>query len=243
MSSSQAGKNVAVFQTPANKKIIKELHENGANVILFPTIETEKVELDSEGENLLKNLSDFDWLIFSNVFAVDYFLQALEKLEIDLFELDALRVCAFGETVADKLRYSQVHSDVISNSAETNEVFQALNAYEPDFQNIRVLIPKEVEKNVEIAQPLSEAGAVVTELLLYRTQISEPSHLSKLKALLMGGAVDEFLFSSPVEAVSLSLLFPSVEISKLLADTIVIATDATVYQSLREHRISRIIMR
>lgn len=243
MSVLQSEKTYGLFANPANKKIIGELGKIGAGIILFPTVETVETEINPHAENLLKNLSAFDWVVFPHIFAVDFFLLALERLEIDFFELDELRICAFGETVADRLRFVQVHSDVISNNVNAQDAFQALKSYEPDFETVKILIPKEESLNLDIADYLSETGAGITELPLYQARRSEPSRLPKLEALLKGGAIDEFIFSSPVDAANLAILFHPVNLKDLLAGTTVSAIDSTTAQSLREFGITQIVSR
>lgn len=236
-------KTYALFATPANKKIIAELEREGAQIILFSTVETEEIEISPHNETLLSNLSAFDWIIFPTVPAVDYFLQALERLEIDFFELDALRICVFSETIADRLRFSQVHADVIANGYETTGIFQALTAYEPNFENSRFLIPMENTSPVEIVNLLSESGADVSELPIYRVQITESNELPKLKALVKGGAVDEFIFGAPEDVAHLALLFRPEKLSAVLKGITVSAKGAAAFQALREHEITQITMR
>ncbi len=115
MSDSTPPKTYALFANNAIQKIIARLENQSVNIILFPNIEISEILLDEKAEGILKNLNRFDWIIFPDIFAVDFFLRALENLRIDFFELDAVRVCAFGETVADRLRFSLVHADVILN--------------------------------------------------------------------------------------------------------------------------------
>lgn len=242
MSVFESGKTYALFASSANKKIINEINDAGAKIILFPPVETEEI-VNAENENTLKNLADFDWIIFQTIYSVDYFLAALERLEIDFFELDALRICAFGETIADRLRYVQVHSDIISNTVKPEEVFQDLGDYETHLETLNFLIPTEVEKKSEIAGSLSKIGGSVTEIPLYKTKIVDSVNLPKLEALLKGGAIDEFIFCSPTDAANLAILFQTENFADLLSDTVVSAIDSTIFQSLGEFGITRIKMR
>lgn len=236
-------KTIALFSTPANRKLISELERGGANIVLFPAVEPAETELDTDAEKLLTELSQFDWIIFPDVFAAEYFLSSLEKLAVDFYELDLLRVCAFGETVADRLRFSQVHSDVISNTVETREVFQALAGYETEISNIRALIVTAEAAQPAIAAELKNSGAAVTELPVYRIETDQISGLPKLNAFLKGGAIDEFIFSSPTDALSLSILFPSEDIPNLLAGMIISATNISASQSLNERGVNQVKMR
>lgn len=235
-----ADKTYALFASPINKKIISEIENAGAKIVLFPNVETKAVQISAQVENQLKDLSDFDWIIFPDIYAVDYFLQTLEKLEIDFFELDALRVCAFSETIADRLRFSQIHSDVISNRVKAETVLQVLRNYEPDFSNLKFLVPKEKETNLKLTNELIKYGARILEFAVYFSSINEISELSRLKALLKGGAIDEFIFSSPEDAANFSLLFQVDDFSSFLNETTALANDSLTYNALREFGLSRI---
>jgi uroporphyrinogen-III synthase len=234
MSDLRAGKTYALFAKGANKKLIGELEAKGAKVVLFPEVETEDISINPQIGKAVKNLSEFDWVIFPDIYAVDYFLQALEKLEIDFFELDLLRVCVFGETVADRLRYSQLHADIISNSTIAEDIFGALRDYEIDFENTIFLIPKAEASEIGIFKLLSESNAKFIELPIYRIRNSQPELLPKLKALLKGGAIDEFIFTSPTDVINLASLFPNERLADLLSEIAVSATDDPASQALRE---------
>ena len=96
MNDLENGKTYAIFDTAANRKIIGDLGKSGAKVFLFPPIETERTVLNEREIGNLTNFGNFDWLIFADVFAVDYFLEILEEKAVDAFDLDDARVCAVG---------------------------------------------------------------------------------------------------------------------------------------------------
>ncbi len=237
MSDSADKKTYGLFSTAANGKLIAELESGGAKVFQFPPIETEKLDSDKFSTDYLENLTDFDWIIFPDIFAVDFFLQALEASETDFFDLDAINVLALGEAVADRLRFVQLHADFIPNFVETEKVFAALCNFigQKNFGNLQFLVPKETSANIELTEKLTENKAIVTELPIYRATISDKSNLSKLKALLTGGAIDEFVFSSPTDLISLKYLFSGSSISKILAEIESSVIDEVVFQALKEH--------
>jgi len=236
MSNSADKKTYGLFSTPANQKLVRELESGGAKVFQFPPIETENVILDKNSINYLQNLADFNWIIFPDVFAVDYFLQALEIYGIDFFELDAVSVLAFGEAVADRLRFVQLHADLIPNFVETESIFLTLSNFS-SLENLHFLLPKEIFSNIEIMKNLTENNAIVTELPIYRAKITDKTEVSKLKVLLTCGAIDEFIFSSPTDIISLKYLFSDDSISENLAETEVSATDEVIFQALKEHNL------
>ncbi|MGI8494475.1 MAG: uroporphyrinogen-III synthase [Pyrinomonadaceae bacterium] len=238
-----SGKTYGLFDASANKKLIGEIASAGAEILLFPRLETSAVDLEAEARESLQNVLTFDWIIVPDVFAAEYFLLALEKIGFDFFELDAVRVCAFGESVSDRLRYSQVHADVITNTRDAAEAAAAIKNYEPDFALLKVLVLRSESIEPEIVSSLSADNINFTELIVYQTNIKPDTPLAKLKSLLKGGAVDEFIFSNPSEIAEFAILFYPEKPSGLLTDSIASAPDYSTLQSLRENNINKIIIR
>lgn len=239
MSDFSKDKTYAVFDNPINKKILTELSSKNIETVIFPTITTEEL-ITSETETVLQNLNVFDWLIFPDVYTVEYFVNALEKIGIDLFELDSLRVCAFGEAVSDRLRFSQLHADVIPSTVKTSDVFQALKDYifdETEFENLSILVLKEKKAELEIINKLKSLNSKVKELPVYSVQIEDETAIPKLKALLKGGAIDEFIFSNHFDVLNLAQLFQTENLTDLLAGITLTATDKATLQSLQEFRL------
>jgi uroporphyrinogen-III synthase len=237
MPNSNSEKTYALFANPGNKKIVAELENAGARIIEFPPLEAEKIE---PGENLIepqKNLVEFDWIIFPDVLTVDFFLQILEEKAIDFFELDEIRVCAFGEVVSDRLRFAQLHADVIPSTIRTEDVLSALKNYiAPNgFKNLKFLLPQEIFFRNEIKNQLSKTGAEVYELPVYQIKISKENEISKLKVLLKGGAIDEFIFSAPTDFIHLNYIFSGEPLARIFAGVEISATGGIVYQTVREN--------
>ncbi|MBA3335541.1 MAG: uroporphyrinogen-III synthase [Acidobacteria bacterium] len=238
MSNSAVEKNYALFDTPPNQKLISALSGKGANIILFPFVETKKITLSAESILFLKNLTSFDWIIFPDVFTVEFFLQNLDELGIDLFELDAVNVCVFGESIADKLRFVQLHADVIADFNDESEVFQTLSNYlSNEFQNLNIILAKEVSFEYEIKNELTKRGARVEELSLYSAKSSRQSNLVKLKTLLKGGAIDEFIFSSEEDMEALRHYFAGESVTEVLKEIKISTVSQSVFQTLKENNL------
>ena len=89
------------------------LEGHGARTITWPKIEIGEAENRAALDQAIENLFGYDWLIFQNSNAVQFFLRRFQELGHEISELDALRVCAVGEGAAGSLeRRSQVHVDL-----------------------------------------------------------------------------------------------------------------------------------
>ncbi len=229
-------KTYALFSNPTNKKIVAELEKNGAKVFLFPPLEIQRTVLDEESIAAIKNLSGFDWIIFPDVLTVDCFLEILQENEIDLFEMDSVQVCTFGEAAADRLRFVQLHADVIPNSVEGGNPFHALFDFigQDQFRSLRFLLTKEISRQYEIKNKLAESGADVFELPIYQAKDSSADKITKFKTLLKGGAIDEFIFSSPTDLLALQNYFDNEMIAETLSEINISALNKEMFQTLKE---------
>ncbi|HEX9963040.1 MAG TPA: uroporphyrinogen-III synthase [Pyrinomonadaceae bacterium] len=239
MSDSLPVKTYAIFSGASNKKIIAQLRGGRGEIIEFPFAVAEKTDLSSAEKSSVENVSDFEWIIFPDVYAVEFFLEALSEARVEFFELDLLRILAFGEAVADRLRFVQVHADVIPARIDPESVFKALRDYlfdDEEFKNLRVLLPKESSSDSALTEMLRRKKSAVTELNIYRLKTENAAGLTRLKTLLKGGAVDEFVFASPSEVSNLAVLFGG-KLKELLAGTSVSAIDETTFQTLREYEL------
>lgn len=232
-------KTFGLFSNSASRKLVNEIENSNSELILFPPVEIEKVDLKESEIEYLENLSGFDWLIFKDVFAVDCFLENLEELAIDLFELDYLRICAVGESVADRLRFSSIHSDVIPKTIESDKILAELVGYigENQLDELRFLFPK-INSIDELSEKLKNSGASLTELPIYRVKETINSEITKLKTLLKGGAIDEFIFASPVDFAALKYYFKNERISDILAGIKISAVDSLSLQTAWEHNLT-----
>ena len=229
-------KTIGIIENPKNKKLISNLEKQGNKIILFPEPETLLIKSEID---IYSKIYDFDWLIFTDLHSVDYFLQLLEENEINFFELDALQICALGEAVADRLRFQQLHSDVIPPNNQARSVISALNDYifnENEFSEIKFLIIKESDAEFEISDLLSEKKANVTEISVYNSVFQDSAHLPKLKALVKGGGMDEFIFTAPEDVFNISQLFKNENLGKVFSEVRISTNDEITRQTFNEHQ-------
>ncbi len=242
MSDAANEKTYALFANPANRKLVAELENTGARVFQFPPIDVEKIALDEKSIENLKHLANFDWLIFPDVLAVDYFLKALEENEIDSFEMDLLRVCAFGEAVSDRLRFAAIHADIIPASVEIDVVFAALLDYigGEELKNLKILFASKNFNENLLTKKLQTFGAEVLELPIYTVKIEKNLEVTKLKTLLEGGAMDEFIFTAPNDFVALKHYFETERLIDIFKEVKVSAADAVNFQTAKEHKLETV---
>ena len=234
-----AGKTYALVASAANKRIVKTLEAAGARVVLFPRAQISACSLGAAARLILADAVNYDWLIFFDVSAVDYFLRALEDAQTDQFELDRRRICALGEAVADRLRFAELHADVVPRRVQTTAILDGLNDYigADNFIENRFLLVKQKSASSQIKDVLIGRGVSADELEIYEAAIENPPDAWRLKALLKSGAIDEFVVSAPEDWIALRAFLKTDDPSVFFGETTVSAADTVTFQFLREHEL------
>lgn len=196
------------------------LESYGARVISCPTIEIVEPESYALLDDAIENLFGYDWLIFTSVNGVDYFLRRLEALNREVSELDGLRVCAIGAATADRLRDMSVHVDLIPEEFTAEGVFSALERFlgsREALQGQNFLIPRAAQARDYLPRALEAAGARADVVPAYRTVAPQDVEKRRVEALLAGGAVDCITFTSSSTVRNFAELFDTTDLSSLLA--------------------------
>ena len=225
-------KTYGVFASPGSEKLIGRLRSEKCNLIIFPESEISSAETNAAEKRISSEIDNFDWLIFFEPDGVDLFLAALNGDGVDLFELDNLRICALGELTADRLRFEQIHTDIIFtlNDKNLSDLIGQYVSGESGLKTQKVLIIRESGAHSEIERQLTESSMVCTTLELFESEIKENPNAAKLEALLRGGAIDEMILTSPHDLISLKKICRLTEI-----DFQISATNENLVQFLRDN--------
>ncbi len=198
-----------------------ELELYGARVVACPTIEIVAPESYAPLDEAIENIYGYDWLIFTSVNGVEYFMGRLEALGHDVSELDELRVCAIGEATAVRLREAHVHVDVIPVQFKAEGVYAALENFvggREHLANLNFLIPRAAVARDYLPRALEESEARVDVVAAYRTVRPATTDRARVEAMLVGGAVDCITFTSSSTVANFAQLFDTIDLRPLLRD-------------------------
>jgi uroporphyrinogen III methyltransferase/synthase len=215
-----AGRTVVVTRAAAQAAdFVKELEDYGAKVIVCPTIEIAEPESYERLDEAIDHLYGYDWLIFTSANAIEFFLRRLQHRSVPVADLDEIKVCAIGQTSADKLRDAHVHVDLIPQHAKAEGVFQALSEFAggaEQLHGLNVLLPRAAVGRDYLPKALEDAGARVDVVTAYRTVVPPDLDRGRLSAMLAGSA-DCIAFTSSSTVKNLALLFDTHDLSKILS--------------------------
>lgn len=215
-----AGRTIVITRALAQAaEFAAELERYGARVVACPTIEITAPESYAPLDEAIENLYGYDWIIFTSVNGVDYFLARFAELGHEISELDELRVCSIGEATAVRLRDAQVHVDVVPEQFKAEGVFAALTDYlggPKGLHAVNFLIPRAAVARDYLPLALEGAGARVDVIAAYRTVRPQTSERGRIEALLAGGAVDCIAFTSSSTVSNFAQIFDTTDLRELL---------------------------
>jgi uroporphyrinogen III methyltransferase/synthase len=201
-----------------------ELERLGARIVTWPTLDSGPCANDAPLNEAIDNLFGYDWLIFRNFNAADFFLRRFHELNRDVSGLDALRVCAIGEDTNRRLDEAQIHIDVNPGIISSAAALTAIETYAggPDLvRGLNFLIPRAAISDDSLARAIEDAGARGDEVIAYRTCSADNTELAQIKALLTGGGIDCIAFADPAEIVEFAAVFDTPDLDRLVGGILV----------------------
>jgi len=173
---------------------IKTLSELGAECLLFPTITILPPASWKELDKAIKNLSGYDWILFTSVNGVKYFFERLHCVKKDARYFKGITIGAIGPGTAAALMDMGLNPDLIPDQYWAEGVVEELKGFLLDGK--RVLIPRPAIARDYIPKKLTEMGATVDVAEAYQTVKPDYSQ-HQLSTLFKDSAIDMITFSSP----------------------------------------------
>jgi uroporphyrinogen III methyltransferase/synthase len=139
----------------------------GAAVWAFPTIAIVPPDDWTSLDRAIRELGGYDWVIFTSVNGVRYFLERLEAAGRDARALAGARLCAIGPRTAEALAAARLKVDVLPSEYQAEGLLKALE--QEQLSGTRILIPRaEVARDL-LPDELRARGAEVIVAVAYRT--------------------------------------------------------------------------
>lgn len=178
------------------RELSKMLSIAGADVYEFPTIEIEPNEESCPAlDRAIRELSGFDWIIFTSANGVDCFFDRMREQGRDARALEGVRICAIGPATRERLAEMSILADVVPKEYISESILDALSG---KVKGKRILIPRaDIARDV-LPKGLERAGANVQVIDIYRTKMPHGSG-GELKELLTKVDMVTFTSASTVE--------------------------------------------
>ncbi len=188
------GKGIVVTRSRSQVSLLSErLSALGAEVFEFPTIQIEPVNDYSALDAALDKLSKYDWLIFTSINGVKYFLERLEHQGLDIRALCGLKLCAIGPATAQAIKDLHLKCDYVPAEYRAEAIISGLA--DIGIKNKRLLIPRAAEARAILPEQLSKQGAKVEVVPTYKT-VEPDTNKEELRKLFENKKVNLVTFTS-----------------------------------------------
>jgi len=184
------GKRVLVTRArPQARALSQLLRELGAEPVEFPAIAIAPPSDWSRLDQAIDRLAIYDWIIFTSANGVQAVVERIQARGGELRLLEGPCVAAIGPATAQALRDHGVRVDFVPPVYVAEEITAGIG----DVRGHRILLPRADRARPALAESLREKGALVDEVVAYRTTAA-PS--GDLLAILGNGKIDIVTFSS-----------------------------------------------
>jgi|SRR5579863_1103933 len=195
------GRTFLVTRTAEGNKVEREkLEVFGAQVIELPLIEIKAPSNPSKLEDQIKKIEQFDWIVFTSANGVRIFFSKFR----DLAKLEGAKFACVGPETQRALEAFGFKASLVPSEFLTRRLGQELARL--GLKGKRVLLARAEEANPEIGEVLREAGAIVVETPVYRTEAKKLDNLNE--EFLLQKNITDITLSSPSTVKGLLLNFP-----------------------------------
>src|SRR5215510_3478392 len=215
--SSDALKGKRILITRARSQALslaQRIESLGGEVVEFPTIEIKPPESYESLDEAIKQITSYDWLIFTSVNGVDQFLNRFEKLEKCIADLAGIEVGAIGPETARRLTAAQIRLSLVPKQYQAEGILVELLS--KNLYGKRVLIPRAAKARNILPETLRQRGARVDVVEAYQTVLPQ-ADIAALCKLLRGGNIDVLTFTSSSTATNFAALLYGQDLTSLLS--------------------------
>ena len=155
----------------------------------LPLIKITALKDYSAFDKALKNISSYDWLVFSSRYGVEYFFQRLKAIGYDARKFSWAKIAAIGNSTKNKLSNFGLIADLVPKDESSKGLIKAFKKI--DLKGRNIFIPRSDLSDKGLTEGLKNLGAEVTACVAYKNIM--PECLPEVDFSFF----DEIYFSSP----------------------------------------------
>ena len=188
-----SGKTILITrEAQRSTGLMQKLQQLGAECISFPVIRTTAPADWTSCDRALQNLNDYDWIIFSSVNGVRFFLGRAQQKKIQPFKG---RVAVIGNRTNEELQSFGWQADLQPREFSAQGLIKSFD--KTTLAGKRILLPTSDIAPDVLAEGLRALAAVVEKITVYRTRCAENEGAYDLQRKIKENQIDALLFFSP----------------------------------------------
>jgi uroporphyrinogen III methyltransferase/synthase len=208
------GKRIVVTRArPQARVLTREIERLGGEPVDFPTIEIRPPQTYSALDGAIEKLDTYEWVFFTSVNGVEYFLRRLGQHKREFKSRPQLKVVAIGPETASRLEAAGITPYLVPKRYQAEAILDGLT---PEaIRGKRVLIPRAAQAREVLPETLRKWGGDVDVVEAYETALPKVD-TSKLRAMFHEGKIDMITFTSSSTASHFVQLFSGENLGELI---------------------------
>jgi uroporphyrinogen-III synthase len=225
---------VVTRDTNQAKSLIQQLTTHGAEVIRFPTIEITDPDDPEKIREVLRNISNFDWIIFTSTNAVKYFYRFVDQ---NRKLIQQVKIACVGKKTAETLAEFSLKPTLIPERYTSLDLLKELE--EIDVEGKHILLPTSNIARNDLERGLLVRGAQVQRIEVYKNIPYSNPQSELLYKKINNDSVNCITFYSPSALNAFIRLMGDEVVSLINAKQIAIAViGPTTAQAAREKNLA-----
>ncbi|MEK4565791.1 uroporphyrinogen-III synthase [Alkalihalobacillus sp. FSL R5-0424] len=184
------GARILITRAPRQAEVFaRQVERLGAKAIQVPLINVRPCLSHEQHAQLMSKLHSFQWIVFTSVNGVRFFLDSLTEQELMIIR-QSIKVASVGTQTTKKLEDYGIRVDLMPTHYEAGSLAESLLSKTQIGEHI--LIPRGNLARPILANRLKESARVVTDLPVYET--FQPTEVEKqLKAIVASSLLPSYL--------------------------------------------------
>jgi uroporphyrinogen III methyltransferase / synthase len=235
-----AGKRVVITRAAEQSEtLVKALQEQGAVPVVLPMVAFAPPDDWRALDHAIRKIESYDWLFLTSQNALRALQERSESLGIPLAETAGkLKIAAVGPATARAAEHVGLQVEYVAVKHQGTAMAEELAGR---VRGKSVLLPRSDRANPDLVARLKELGAVVEEVVAYKTVPPDEANVARSKHALSSGA-DAVLFFSPSAVHHLQEILRPEEFAELSRRTLFAAIGPVTEKALREAKVERVAM-
>lgn len=226
------GKRILITRPKGQaESFIELLEKEGAITIQFPAIETVPPDSWDMLDNAINKLDSYQWLIFTSVNGVRFFMERLKIKGKDVRELKNIKICAIGPKTAAAVESLGIKVDAVPERYIAEGVIEEMR--KKGIKGKRVLLPRAVIARDILPDKLTDMGAKIDVVDAYKT-VRPKEEISGIKNMLEGGEIDVITFTSSSAVKNFMSYISGNDIKKTLKNITIACIGPITAKTVRE---------
>jgi uroporphyrinogen III methyltransferase/synthase len=139
----------------------------GADIIELPTIQIEALRQQNSCKELLRDIENFHWLIFTSPSSVNSFLSLFFNIRGDIRLLKNVKIACMGHATSNTLKSYYITPDIAANQATIERFLEVLKKLDISWNLQKVFIPIGKEDDERLSQSIEKWGAQIKSIITY----------------------------------------------------------------------------